>query len=86
MPAYNEGDRILRVLDRLFESVQLRCEVLVVVDDAADTTVPVPEEYARKESRIRCLVNSYGRAGQRDQVRHRRRGRPGDRGDDGGRL
>jgi dolichol-phosphate mannosyltransferase len=60
MPAYNEGDRILPVLDRLFESVQLRCEVLVVVDDATDTTVPVLEEYARKEPRIRCLVNSYG--------------------------
>jgi glycosyltransferase involved in cell wall biosynthesis len=60
MPAYNEGDEIVPVLDRLFESVQLHCEVLVVVDDAADTTVPVLVEYARKEPRIRCLVNSYG--------------------------
>jgi dolichol-phosphate mannosyltransferase len=60
VPAYNEGDEILPVLDRLFESVQLRCEVLVVVDNAADTTVTVVEEYARKEPRIRCLVNSYG--------------------------
>jgi glycosyltransferase involved in cell wall biosynthesis len=61
VPAYNEGDLIVPVLDRLFESVQPRCEVLVVVDDAADSTVPVVEEYARKEPRIRCLVNSYGR-------------------------
>lgn len=60
MPAYNEGDQIVPVLDRLFESVQLHCEVLVVVDDAADATVPVLAEYARKEPRIRCLVNSYG--------------------------
>jgi len=31
VPAYNEGDQILPVLDRLFESVHLQCEVLVVV-------------------------------------------------------
>jgi glycosyltransferase involved in cell wall biosynthesis len=61
VPAYNEGDQIVPVLDRLFESVRLQCEVLVVVDDEADTTVPVVEEYARKEPRIRCLVNTYGR-------------------------
>jgi dolichol-phosphate mannosyltransferase len=60
IPAYNEGDQIVPVLDRLFESVQLHCEVLVVVDDAADITVPVLAEYSRKEPRIRCLVNSYG--------------------------
>jgi dolichol-phosphate mannosyltransferase len=61
VPAHNEGDQIVPVLDRLFESVRLQCEVLVVVDDAADSTVPVVEEYARKEPRIRCLVNTYGR-------------------------
>jgi dolichol-phosphate mannosyltransferase len=61
VPAYNEGDQIVPVLDRLFESVHLQCEVLVVVDDEADTTVPVVTEYAFKEPRIRCLVNTYGR-------------------------
>ena len=61
IPAYNEGDGIVRVLDRLFESVRLQCEVLVVVDSPDDTTVPVIEEYARKEPRLRCLVNTYGR-------------------------
>jgi dolichol-phosphate mannosyltransferase len=60
VPAYNEGDQIVPVLDRLFESVRLQCEVLVVVDDQADSTVPVVEEYGRKEPRIRCLVNTYG--------------------------
>jgi glycosyltransferase involved in cell wall biosynthesis len=60
VPAYNEGDEIVPVLDRLFESVRLQCEVLVVVDDENDTTVPVVTEYARKEPRIRCLVNTYG--------------------------
>jgi dolichol-phosphate mannosyltransferase len=60
VPAYNEGGTIVPVLDRLFESVKLPCEVLVVVDDPGDTTVPVLTEYARTEPRIRCLVNTYG--------------------------
>ena len=60
IPAYNEGEQITEVLDRLFESVKLSCEVLVVVDTEDDTTIPVISEYAQKEPRIRCLVNSYG--------------------------
>jgi len=60
VPAFNEAGEIVPVLDRLFESVQLSCEVLVVVDHPGDTTVPVLAEYARKEPRIRCLVNTYG--------------------------
>ena len=61
MPAYNEGEQIIPILDRLFESVHLSCEVLVIVDTAADTTIPVVERYALKEPRLRCLVNTYGR-------------------------
>ena len=61
VPAYNEGENVLPVLDRLFESVRLPCEVLVVVDTAGDTTVPVAQEYELKEPRLRCLVNTYGR-------------------------
>ncbi len=60
IPAYNEDDQIIQVLDRLFESVRLPCEVLVVVDSPADTTIPVVEEYAQKEPRLRYLVNTYG--------------------------
>jgi dolichol-phosphate mannosyltransferase len=61
VPAYNEGEHILGVLDRLFESVKLPCEVLVVVDTPDDTTIPVTEEYALKEPRLVTLINSYGR-------------------------
>ena len=61
VPAYNEGTAIVPVLDRLFESVHLGCEVLVVVDFEEDATVPVVAEYSLKEPRIRCLVNTYGR-------------------------
>ena len=61
IPAYNEGEHILPVLDRIFEAVHLPCEVLVVVDAAEDTTVPVVDEYSLKEPRLRCVVNTYGR-------------------------
>jgi dolichol-phosphate mannosyltransferase len=60
VPAYNEGEHIIPVLDRLFESVQLSCEVLVVVDSGEDTTIPVAEHYALTEPRLRCLVNTFG--------------------------
>jgi glycosyltransferase involved in cell wall biosynthesis len=61
IPAYNEGDGIVPGLDRIFEAVHLDAEVLVVVDSATDTTVPVVEEYAEHEPRLRLLVNDYGR-------------------------
>jgi dolichol-phosphate mannosyltransferase len=60
VPAYNEDEEIVPVLDRLFEAVHLSCEVLVVVDTEQDTTISVTEEYALKEPRLRCLVNTYG--------------------------
>jgi dolichol-phosphate mannosyltransferase len=61
IPAYQEGESIAPVLERLFEAVMVRCEVLVVVDDAADSTRPVVTALAVREPRLRCLVNDYGR-------------------------
>jgi dolichol-phosphate mannosyltransferase len=61
IPAYQESDRIIPVLERIFESVHLPCEVAVVVDFEEDSTVPVVEELAEKEPRLRLLVNDYGR-------------------------
>jgi glycosyltransferase involved in cell wall biosynthesis len=61
IPAYNEGSHIIPVLDRIFESVRLQCEVLVVVDSDDDTTVTPVADYAQKEPRLRCIVNTYGR-------------------------
>jgi dolichol-phosphate mannosyltransferase len=61
VPACHEGEHITGVLDRLFESVRLSCEVLVIVDSPDDTTVPAAERYAEKETRLRCLINTYGR-------------------------
>jgi dolichol-phosphate mannosyltransferase len=61
IPAYNEGEHIVPVLERLFEAVLLPCEVLVVVDDEADTTRPVVQRVAEREPRLHCLINTYGR-------------------------
>lgn len=61
IPAYNEGSHIVPVLDRIFESVRLQCEVLVVVDTPDDTTIPVVNAYSEKEPRLRCIINTYGR-------------------------
>ena len=61
IPAYNEGQAILPVLDRIFEGVTLPCEVCVVVDMPEDTTIPVVTKYAETEPRLRYLINTYGR-------------------------
>jgi dolichol-phosphate mannosyltransferase len=61
IPAYNEGEAIIPVLDRIFGAVQSPCEVLVVVDFAQDSTVPVLEAYAGTEPRLKTVLNTYGR-------------------------
>lgn len=61
VPVYNEGEDVLPILDRLFESVALPCEVLCVYDTPDDTTVPYLEKYAIGEPRVVSLLNTYGR-------------------------
>ena len=62
IPAYNEGEGIVPVLDRLLEAVTLRAEVLVVVDFPEDTTIPFVRAYAGHEQpTVRIVVNDYGR-------------------------
>lgn len=60
IPAFNEGEAITQVLDRIFDSVESTCEVLVVVDYAEDTTVPVLDAYRERESRLHTAINTYG--------------------------
>ena len=69
VPAYNEGRRVIPVLDRIFESVLLPAEVLIVVDSEDDSTIPVVSEYAEKEPRLKYLVNTYG-AGPANAIRY----------------
>jgi dolichol-phosphate mannosyltransferase len=61
IPAYNEGEAILPVLDRIFDAVESDCEILVVVDFADDSTVPVLSAYAEHEPRLHTLISTYGR-------------------------
>jgi dolichol-phosphate mannosyltransferase len=60
IPAYNEGEAIVPCLDRIFAGVTLPCEVLVVYDDPADTTVAYLEKYARDEPRLLPVLNGLG--------------------------
>lgn len=61
IPAYNEGEAIVPILDALFATVMTPCEVLVVYDSPDDTTAPVAAKYARGEPRLRPTLNTYGR-------------------------
>ena len=61
IPAYNEGEAIVPVLDRIFDAVESDCEIYVVVDFEEDSTVPVLAAYREHEPRLKTLVNTYGR-------------------------
>ena len=61
IPAYEEGDGIRPVLDRLGEAVRVDAEIIVVVDDESDSTIPFVSQAASADSRIRSLINTYGR-------------------------
>lgn len=61
IPAYNEGESIVPVLDRIFDAVQSECEILVVVDFKQDTTVPVLQAYSEHEPRLKAVVSTYAR-------------------------
>ena len=61
IPAYEEAETIESVLDRLIEGVSIDSEMLVVVDDLADSTVPVVQRLADAGAPVRVLINTYGR-------------------------
>jgi dolichol-phosphate mannosyltransferase len=61
VPAYEEGPHVVAVLDRILGGVTLPCEVLVVVDDPADSTMPYLEKYSATDPRVVPTVNTYGR-------------------------
>ena len=59
--AYNEGDAIIRPLQRLLEAVTIPCEVLVVVDTIDDSSIPAVEKLKSVDPRIRLVYNNLGR-------------------------
>lgn len=61
IPAYNEGEGIVAVLDRIFQAVDSTLEVLVVVDFAEDSTVPAVQGHPRFGDGLDLLINTYGR-------------------------
>jgi glycosyltransferase involved in cell wall biosynthesis len=61
VPAYDEGDAITPVLDRILDAVESQVEVLVVVDFADDSTVPVVRRHEQRDDRVKLLVSTYGR-------------------------
>jgi len=68
IPAYQEGENIVGVLDRVFEAVTLPCEVLVVHDTPDDSTVAYLEKYAETEPRLAPTLNTIG-AGPANAIR-----------------
>ena len=61
IPVYNEGEAIMPCLERILRAVTLPCEVLVVYDMAEDSTVPYIEKASLADSRVRGVLNVYGR-------------------------
>lgn len=61
VPVYQEGEAVVRPLQRLLAGVQLSSEVLVVHDTPDDTTVPFVHQLAESDPRVRAVLNTYGR-------------------------
>jgi len=61
IPVYNEGEAIMPCLDRILRAVSSPCEILIVYDMPGDTTVPYIDKASRADSRVRGVLNTYGR-------------------------
>ena len=61
IPVYNEGENVDPVLRRLFEAVDIEAEVLVVYDEAQDTTIPALTKLQGEFKNLRPVQNTYGR-------------------------
>jgi dolichol-phosphate mannosyltransferase len=60
IPVYNEGEDVVRHLERILREVLLPAEVIIVHDMPEDTTVPYAQEVARHDPRVRIVLNTYG--------------------------
>lgn len=61
IPAYNEGEAITPVLERIVEAVTVSFEILVVVDTDDDSTIPAVAAFGEREPRVRYVVQDLGR-------------------------
>jgi glycosyltransferase involved in cell wall biosynthesis len=55
MPVYNSEETLRTALDSVLSQTWTNLEVLVVDDCSSDGTVPIVEEYARRDSRVRLI-------------------------------
>jgi glycosyltransferase involved in cell wall biosynthesis len=60
IPVYNEGEDVVRHLERILREVLLPAEVIIVHDMPEDNTVPYAQEVARHDPRVRTVLNTYG--------------------------
>lgn len=60
IPAFEEGDSILPVLQRISDSVKIDFEVLVVVDSETDSTVNAVETFDGSDERFSVCLNTLG--------------------------
>ena len=60
IPAYEESENIIAVLERIQEHVNLDFECLVVVDEDLDSTIPIVNAFTKRDSRFRIVMNSIG--------------------------
>ena len=56
IPAYNESESIQASIARIARNVSLPFEVIVVVDSAEDTTIPVIQEIQKEISQVRVEI------------------------------
>ncbi len=61
IPAFQESEAVVPVLERILDAVESDCEVIVVVDFPEDSTVPVVERFRARDPRVRHVVSTYGR-------------------------
>jgi dolichol-phosphate mannosyltransferase len=60
IPAYNEGEEIVKCLDRIVGAITSPCELLVVYDRPDDTTAVPVARYAATDPRVRPVLNDIG--------------------------
>src|ERR1035437_8902276 len=61
LPVYNEGEAVAPVIRALVAGIHVPCEILVVYDFDADTTVPVARALAAELPSVKPMRNDLGR-------------------------
>src|SRR5437870_4864196 len=64
IPAHNRQDQVARAIESVRAQTYTDLEIVVVDDGSRDATVPVIEEQARQDPRVRLLVQSPQRGAQ----------------------